>query len=157
MPIKQVEYFYKEIKVLTAEVGRTNLVDDLVSLAKQGSKLEMKEFFQQFKLDNPELWKRFSRFYKEYHDAREPVIFCDNKNEREKYGLCLYNPIEVHPFNLIVLFALSNARIYAEQIWRDNPVLLQQALKDAGYPQIARFIKSRYIWSIFDLIYAFKE
>ena len=156
MPTKKAEYFYKEMKSLTAKIGRTSLVKELIELAKQCEKLEMSKVTKQFKVDNPKLWDRISKFYTDYYYENSPAIFSDEISQREKYGLYQYKASEINPLNLIVFFALSDGKIYSDMVWKSDTKRLQDALKRRGYPQIAQYIKVSDIWRAWDLAYAFQ-
>lgn len=157
MTNKKVQYFYYKIKFVCDEIGRVGLSRKIICAAKSGKKDEVAQVFEQFKLENKELWSKISKLYIDYDYERKPAIFRSEKNDTEDKGLFRYNPSKIDPINLIILFAMSNGMLYEKYLWRENSEILSQAFEDKGDRRIASYMKTKYIYKIYDLIYIFQE
>lgn len=157
MSDKKVEYFYFKIKYVCKEMERIGLSQKIICAAKKEQKDEVIQIFEQFKLDNKELWNKISKLYIDYQYERRPVIFRSEKNPIEDKGLFRYNPSKINPLNLIILFAMSNGKLYEKHVWREDSEVLSQVFADKGYSSIANYMKTKYVYEICDLIYIFQE
>ena len=143
---ERIKYFYEEIYLITAGIGKTDLSEKLIEAAKEENLDKMKSITRQFKKDNLELWRRMALFYEEY--CKEKINIFYEEDDEDWY---LYNPDDIEPIDLIVLMALSEKRVDEVDLFYDW-TQLQPALENRGYKNIAENMNERAINNLYSLM-----
>lgn len=148
MKIEKREHFYNEIKVICNEIGRINLPSKFIKAAKnQKDDSKLIQLFEEFKGENPELWKRMATFYSVYSKIRRPQIFYGEFTEKGKDdGLFKYDPKEIDPVNLCFLFILGNGAIDDDDVFTNYIDFVVEIEKVE--PKFGSFIEDSYLNSL---------
>ena len=140
-----IKHYYGEIKFLAAEIERLGLPIKFIEAAKKQDKHKMEVIFEEFTKNNPELWKRLNAFY----ERCIYKIFYNN-------GGYVYDPDEIDPVNLCIIFAMSDFEM-DETIIFEKWNVFQEAFRKRGYNNIANYLNKSSISTFNDLIQAYRN
>ena len=143
---ERIKYFYEEINLITAGIGKTDLSQKLIEAAKEKDFDKMKSISRQFKRDNLELWGRMALFYEEYGECKLTIFY-----EEDDDDCFLYNPDDIDPIDLIVFMALSEKCVDEIDLFYDWEQL-QPALEIRGYKNIAENMNESAIEDLYSLM-----
>ena len=90
------------------------------------------------------MWIRIATLYKDYVEYGQPTIFLNDETNKkyylEKYKkLFKYDPDEIDPINLWVLFMFSDLKMRETSLFVKGRGF-QEILKEKGYPELAEYL-----------------
>lgn len=152
MPSETINHLYEEIKHLATEIYWLDLPEKFIEAARKQNREKVEELFEEFKENNPELWKRFSEFYGEYEEKGKPRIFAEKGKDYFNYDSSQINPI-----SLCFIFIFSNNIIDEMDAFKEDWEVLRNALHRESQNEIANLMKQTSICGFDELMLAFNQ
>lgn len=130
---------YEEIVNITNEINKLDLIDELVKLSKPISKEKVAKILHKAENENIELFNsRISIFIRSFRMNGSPKIF----GKGDEYYQ--YNPKDINPMSLLILFTMTYGRITDMEIFC-NHNQYSDSLEKYGYNNIANYLRRHYI------------
>lgn len=133
---------YDEIVKITDEIGKLSLTIEIANLNGPVNRETATEMVKRAEAENSELFNsRISQFIRMYRAKGSLKIFGKDEEFFE------YDPEEVNPLYLLIMFLLTYGRI------KDNDLFCRHsdfcdALEKFGYKIIAKYLRNHYLQNV---------
>ena len=138
---------YNQLREIVKLLEENNIPEKVIGILDSSENeveatKRLDEYFEgEFKLQNKELWDKMQKFYDDYNECDEYVLFEGDYDDT------------ISPFAIIIMMAFSDE--WFDEYSFENPKVLYTALEEDGYENVAAYMKSHCLYSISTFAAAF--
>lgn len=151
MPSEKIQDYFNGIKEFAEEIGKRDLPLKYIETARKNDKQKLEELTDQFTSENPELWRKMCKLFDRYEEDKKPIIFGDG-TECDGEDVCEYDPEEIEPNNLWLIFIFSGGCMDDYELFSDCELF--RVMLEEVQPEIARYLEEDSLHSFDNLIEA---
>lgn len=155
MASEKIQKYLEDIKFLATEIGDLELPEKFIEVAKENDKQKLEELGEQFIEENPELWRKMCEVFDKYEDDKKPIIFGDGAELDDKEDVVEYNPEEIAPNNLWLIFIFSGGCMDDYELFSDCELF--RIMLEEVQPEIAKYLEENHLHTFEDLIEAVSQ